>query len=95
MPADQNISRTEEEKLEKYQELAFEIRRIHGASKVTIILIVNGALESMSKGAKTRFGKLDVPDFLGSVQSLSYGELLRHNKDYPVEHPTTRENRIT
>ena len=37
VPADQKISRTEEEKVEKYQELAFEIRRIHGASKVTII----------------------------------------------------------
>ncbi|XP_068690191.1 uncharacterized protein [Montipora foliosa] len=45
--ADQNITRTEEEKVEKYQELAFEIRRIHGASKVTIIPIVIGALVSM------------------------------------------------
>ena len=62
VPADQNINRTEEEKVEKYQELAFEIR-IHGASKVTIMPIVIGAL-----GAKTWFGKLDVPDFLGSVQ---------------------------
>ncbi|XP_068708132.1 uncharacterized protein [Montipora foliosa] len=62
VPADQNINRTEE-KVEKYQELAFEIRRIHGAFKVTIIPIVIGAL-----GAKTWFGKLDVPDFLGSVQ---------------------------
>ena len=52
VPADQNITGTEEEKVEKYQELAFEIRRIHGASKVTIIPIVIGALGSMSKGAK-------------------------------------------
>ena len=44
VPADQNISRTEEEKVEKYQEVAFEIRRIHVASKVTIIPIVIGAL---------------------------------------------------
>ena len=68
VPADHNIIRTEEEKFEKYQELAFEIRRIHGASKVTIILIVTGALGSILKGAKTWFGRLDVPDFLGSVQ---------------------------
>ena len=68
MPEDQNIIRTEEEKVEKYQELAFEIRRIHGASKVPIIPILIGALGSISKGAKTWFGKLDVPDFLGSVQ---------------------------
>ena len=68
VPADQNITRTEKEKVEKYQELAFEIRRIHGASKVTIIPIVIGALGSISKGAKTWFGKLDVPVFLGSVK---------------------------
>ena len=40
VPEDQNITRPEEEKVEKYQELAFEIRRIHGASKVTIIYII-------------------------------------------------------
>ena len=68
VPADQNITRIKEEEIKKYQELAFEIRRIHEASKVTIIPIVNGALGSISKGAKTWFGKLDVPDFLGSVQ---------------------------
>ena len=39
--------------------------------------------------------------FLGSVQlstilvtALSYGEMLRHNEHYPVEHSTTGENRI-
>ena len=47
VPANQ-IIKTEEEKVEKYQELAFEIRRIHGASKVTIIPIVIGALGSIS-----------------------------------------------
>ena len=56
VPADQNLTRTEEEMVEKYQELAFEIRRIHGASKVTIIPIAIGALGSISKGAKTWFG---------------------------------------
>ena len=68
VPADQNITRTEEKKVEKYQELAFEITRIHGASKVTIIPIVIGALGSILKAAKTWFGRLDVPDFLGSIQ---------------------------
>ena len=47
VPADQKITRTEEEKVEKYQELAFEIRRIHGASKVTIIPFVIGTLRSI------------------------------------------------
>ena len=53
VPVDQNITRTEEEKIEKYQELAFEIRRVHGALKVIILPIVISALGSISKGAKT------------------------------------------
>ena len=67
MPAGQYIIRTEE-KVEKYQELAFEIRRVHGASEVIIIPIVIGALLSISKGAKTWFVRQNVPDLLGSVQ---------------------------
>ena len=34
--ADKNVITTEEEKVERYQDLAFEIRRIYGASKVTV-----------------------------------------------------------
>ena len=44
--------------MEKYQDLAFEIRRIHGAKKVTVIPIVIGALGSISKRAKTWYDKL-------------------------------------
>jgi len=66
--AGQYIIRTEEEKVEKYQELAFEIRRVHGASKVIIIPTVISALLSISKGAKTWFVRQNVPDLLGSVQ---------------------------
>ena len=69
VPADQNIIRNEEEKVEtEYQDLAFEIRRIHGASKVTVIPIVIGAPGSISKRAKTWYDKLGVPEFIGSVQ---------------------------
>ena len=35
--ADQNIISTEEEKVDRYQDLAFEIKRTHRASKVTVI----------------------------------------------------------
>ena len=42
VPADQNIISTEERKVDRYQDLAFEIRRIHRASKVTVIPIVIG-----------------------------------------------------
>ena len=68
VPADQNITRTEEEKVEKYQELAFEITTVHRASKVMIIRIVTGVLGSITKGAKTWFDRIEVPDLLGSVQ---------------------------
>ena len=68
VPADQNIIRTEEKNVEKYQDLAFEIRRIHGASKVTTIPIMIGALGRISKRAKTWSDKLDVPELIGSVQ---------------------------
>ena len=60
VPADQNIINTEEEKVDKDQDLAFEIKRIHGTSKVTVVPIVVGALATISKNAKTWPGKLDI-----------------------------------
>ena len=71
VPADQNIIRTEEKKVETYQDLTFEIRRIHGASKITIIPNVIGALGSISKRAKTWYDKLSVPEFIESVEFLA------------------------
>ena len=56
--------------MEKYQDLAFEIRRIHGASKVTVIPIEISALGSISKRAKTWYDKLGVLNSL-EVTSLS------------------------
>ena len=53
VPADQNIISTEEEKVDRYQDLAFEIKRIHRTSKVTVIPVVIGALGTFSKNAKT------------------------------------------
>ena len=60
VPADQNIINTEEEKVTKYQELEFEIKRIHRPSTVTVISIVIGALGAISKNAKTWHSKLDI-----------------------------------
>ena len=48
--------------------IAFEIRRTRGASKVTVIPIVIGALGSISKRAKTWYDKLGAPKFFESVQ---------------------------
>ena len=67
VPADQNIS-AGEEKVDRYQDPAFEIRRIHRASKVIVIPIVIGTLGTISRNAKSWHGKLDIPDIVGSTQ---------------------------
>ena len=66
--ADQNVINAEEEKVARYQELAFEIKRIHRASKVIVIPIVIGALGTVSKNAKIWHGKLNISDIVGSAQ---------------------------
>ena len=68
VPADQNMIRIEEENVEKYQDLAFEIKRIHGASKVTKIPIVIGAIGTIAKDARTWYVKLDLHDIIGNAQ---------------------------
>eukprot|EP00795_Rhopilema_esculentum_P010294 gene10294-18993_t len=52
VPAGQDIIKTEDGKLTKYQNLAIEIKRQHRALKVTVIPIVIGALGAISKNAK-------------------------------------------
>ena len=66
--ADKNIINTEEGKVDRHSDLAFETKRIHRALKVTVILIVIGALGTISKNKKTWHGKLDIPDVVGSAQ---------------------------
>ena len=68
VPADQNIINTLEEKVAKYQELAFDIKRIHRALTVTVIPVVIDAVGTISKNTKTWHGKLDIPDIVGSAQ---------------------------
>ena len=55
VPAEQNIITTEE-KVERYQDLTFAMRRIRGASKVTVILIVIGALGRSRKTQRPGMG---------------------------------------
>ena len=51
-----------------YQDLALEIKRVHGATKVAVIPIAIGALGTISKKAKLWYGRLSLPDIFGSVQ---------------------------
>ena len=64
----QNILPTEEEKVEKYQDLALEIKRIHRAARVTVISLVIGAPGTISGNAKAWYRRLSLPDIFGSLQ---------------------------
>ena len=55
--ADQNTV-TAEEKVERFQDLALEMKRIHRSTKVTIIPILNGALRTIMNNAKAAYGRL-------------------------------------
>ena len=46
--------------MERCHDLPLEIKRIHRATKVTIIPIVNGALGTITKNAKAGYGRLRV-----------------------------------
>ena len=54
--------------MDRHQDIALEIKRIHRASKVTVIPIVIGTLGIVSRNAKSWHGKLDIPDIVGSTQ---------------------------
>ena len=58
--------------MDGYQELAFEIKRVHRASKVKVIPIVIGTLGTVSRNAKSWHVKLiDIPDIIGGTQLLA------------------------
>ena len=78
--------------MERYQDLALEVKRIHRTTKKTVIAIVIDALGTISKNARPGIWRISLPGiFLHSCQpslallilqkavvSLSFGKLLRH-----------------
>ena len=58
--------------MQKYQDLDLEVRRIHGATRVTMIPIVVGALGTISVNAKASYRRLSLPDIFGSAQYVSH-----------------------
>lgn len=68
VPADLNIEKTENCKVECYQDLAFEVKHMHQAPTVTVIPFVTGALRTVSRNAKTWCEKLNIPDVTESAQ---------------------------
>ena len=68
VPAVKNVSKTEQEKVEKYQDLAFEMKRCHGASKVSVVPIIVEALGITIKSTRTWHRQIELPVVIGSVQ---------------------------
>ena len=62
VPFHQNILRAEDEKIERYQDLTFEIKRENSNAIVDVIPVVIGALGSYSKNVKTWIEKLKIPN---------------------------------
>ena len=68
VPTNQNIRTTEQEKLERYRDLALEIKRIHRAAKVAATAINIGALATIWKNAKAWYWTFFGLKFFGSAQ---------------------------
>ena len=60
--------RTEDEKIARYQDLTFAIKRENNNTKVDVIPVVIGALGSYSKNVKTWTEKLKIANILDSAQ---------------------------
>ena len=68
VPADQNIAKTQNEQVDRYQELTLGVKLIQQASKVSGVPIFVRALETISKDARTWHEKLGLPDIIVSAQ---------------------------
>ena len=67
VPLEKNVVKNEDEKVEKYLQLAQEIRKMHKVN-TEIIPIVIGALGTVPKRLPRYFKELGIPDVIGSMQ---------------------------
>ena len=68
IPADVRVEKKEKEKVEKYQDLKKEIRRLWKLRNVEIVPVVIGALGSVSAEFDRWMGKLGITCFAGVTQ---------------------------
>ena len=54
--------------MERHQDFALEMKRVHRATKLTVIPIVIAALGTILKNAKAWLRRLSLPDIFGNVQ---------------------------
>ena len=71
VPADVRVEETEKEKMEKYQDLEKEIRRLWKLGNVEIVSVVIGAFGSVSAEFDRWMGKLDITCNVGVMQKTS------------------------
>ena len=69
IPMDYHIEEKEEEKTDKYMDLAAEVRR-QFREKTVILPIVLGALRTVSAKLSEMLKKLDIEDIIGSLQTV-------------------------
>ena len=78
-PMDHHVKEKKEEKIDKYMDLAAEIRRKFSV-KTVIVPIVLGALETVPTKLSESLEKLEIEDVIGSLQTavlLSTAAILR------------------
>ena len=69
IPMDYHVEEKEEEKTDKYMDLAAEVRR-QFREKTVILPIVLGALRTVSAKLSEMLKKLDIEDIIGSLQTV-------------------------
>ena len=80
VPMDHRVAVKESEKIDKYLDLATEVKRDHTV-KVEIIPVVIGALGTIPKGLKESIKKLEIPDITAGAQIsvlIGTGKILRN-----------------
>ena len=68
VPVDKNVLKKENEKIEAYSPLAYEIRKMHKV-KTRIVPVVVGSLGVVSKKLKGYIDELGIPDIIGGLQT--------------------------
>ena len=69
IPMDYHVEEKEEEKTDKYMDLAAEVRR-QFREKTVILPIVLGALRTVSAKLSEMLKKLNIEDIIGSLQTV-------------------------
>ena len=83
-PFDTRIVEKEDEKIEKYQDLKYEIKKIWKFKEVTIVPIVIGALGTLSKNVCSWMDKIEMrekTDLLQKACLLGTAKIIRRTLD--------------